>query len=98
MPGSVTVKLNDSTSVPVLACGTAIRKKVSDSDRKAMTRVRMDACLEAGMCNIDCAEIYGNQEEVGRGLKELLRKMQREDIFVTTKCKCSDLTKNSCSG
>lgn len=41
------------------------------------------AALDAGFRHIDTAEMYDNEEAVGRGLKKA--KVAREDVFVTTK-------------
>ncbi|MEV0806667.1 aldo/keto reductase [Micromonospora sp. NPDC050200] len=41
------------------------------------------AALDAGYRHIDTATMYGNEEEVGRAVKE--SGLRREDIFITTK-------------
>ncbi|MER6592115.1 aldo/keto reductase [Micromonospora purpureochromogenes] len=41
------------------------------------------AALDAGYRHIDTATMYGNEEEVGRAIKE--SGLRREDIFITTK-------------
>ncbi|MBG1233796.1 aldo/keto reductase [Aestuariivirga litoralis] len=42
------------------------------------------AALEMGYRHIDTAEMYGNEREVGRAIKD--SGLKRSDIFVTTKC------------
>jgi diketogulonate reductase-like aldo/keto reductase len=41
------------------------------------------AAIEAGYRHLDCAEMYGNEEEVGIAIQEC--GVPREDLFVTTK-------------
>jgi glycerol 2-dehydrogenase (NADP+) len=47
--------------------------------------------ISVGYRHIDCAFVYGNEDEVGEGLKEALASSQikRSDIFVTTKLWCT---------
>lgn len=47
----------------------------------------METALKAGYKMIDGAYCYGNEEEVGQGLKAAFDAgIKREDIFVVTKC------------
>jgi len=50
--------------------------------------------LASGYKHIDCAYVYGNEDEVGEGLRESFESgvVRREDIFVTTKLWCVGLT------
>lgn len=43
--------------------------------------------LQHGYRHIDTAKDYGNEEEIGKALKEALQEngMKREDVWVTTK-------------
>ncbi|KAF5785485.1 putative aldehyde reductase [Helianthus annuus] len=51
------------------------------------------AVLEAGYRHIDTAWEYGVQEEVGKGLKAAMEAgIERNDLFVTSKLWCSDLS------
>lgn len=46
----------------------------------------MAYALKIGYKLVDCAYCYGNEEEVGQGLKEAFESgIKREDIFVVTK-------------
>lgn len=43
--------------------------------------------ISAGYRHIDCAHVYGNEEEVGAGIKEKIDDgtITRSDLFVTSK-------------
>ena len=45
------------------------------------------AIVDAGYRHIDCAYIYGNEAEVGTGLRRVFAEgnIKREDVFITTK-------------
>lgn len=66
--------------MPVLGFGTLI------PDPAVTISATRDA-LEAGFRHFDCAELYGNEREVGEALQAGLaaRGLARKDIFVTTK-------------
>jgi alcohol dehydrogenase (NADP+) len=66
--------------MPALGFGTLIPEA-------AVTITATRDALEAGFRHFDCAERYGNEREVGKGLQEGLAAagIAREDIFVTTK-------------
>lgn len=49
----------------------------------------MKIALEAGYRHIDTATAYGNEKEVGEGIK--LSGVPREEIFLTTKLSPSDM-------
>ena len=40
--------------------------------------------LDMGYRHIDTAEMYGNEREVGKAIKD--SGLNRDDIFITTKC------------
>jgi diketogulonate reductase-like aldo/keto reductase len=78
MESSIT--LNNGYKMPLLGLGTwkSPPGEVEAAVRKA---------LELGYRHIDCAYGYGNEDEVGKGLKYGLEelKIPREEIFVTSK-------------
>ena len=76
-PGGPTRKLADGNQIPVLALGvwqTAGGQECVDAVRWA---------LELGYRHIDTAQAYGNEESVGRALRE--SGVPREEVFITTK-------------
>ena len=70
--------LSNGVKVPALAFGTWLIK-----NKDASKCVKM--AIEAGYRHIDTAQAYGNEEGVGKGIKE--SGIKREDIFITTKVK-----------
>ncbi|KAM6550893.1 hypothetical protein CsatB_000701 [Cannabis sativa] len=48
--------------------------------------------VKNGYRHIDCAQVYGNEKEVGVALKELFSSgiVQRSEVFITSKLWCSD--------
>ncbi len=72
-----TRKLNSGTEIPILGLG------VFQTPPGRVTQEAVKYALEAGYRHIDTARIYGNEEDVGRGIKD--SGVPREQIFVTTK-------------
>ncbi|MCX6728989.1 MAG: aldo/keto reductase [Candidatus Saccharibacteria bacterium] len=71
------VKLNDGTQMPLLGFGTwQIRN--GESAYNAVLWA-----LKAGYRHIDTAKFYGNEESVGRAIRD--SGIPRSDVFVTTK-------------
>jgi alcohol dehydrogenase (NADP+) len=70
------------SSIPLLGFGTW---NLKISERNTTTAV--SAAIQAGYKHIDCAAIYGNEKEVGEGIKRGLETtgQRREDIWVTSK-------------
>ena len=68
------------TSIPQLGFGTWRLDKSNASEAVALA-------IQTGYTHIDCAAIYGNEVEVGKGIAEGLRRSgrKREDIWVTSK-------------
>ena len=60
--GSTTVTLNNGLTSPVLGLGTW-------KSKPGEVRAAVEAAINAGYRHIDCAAIYGNETEVGQGLK-----------------------------
>ncbi|MCZ2827723.1 aldo/keto reductase [Modestobacter sp. VKM Ac-2986] len=71
-----TVALADGRSIPRVGLGVL---RVASDDAAASVR----SALEAGYRSIDTAAVYGNEEGVGRGIRE--SGVDREDVFLTTK-------------
>lgn len=71
-----TLRLADGTSIPQLGFGTW---QVSDADATPAVL----GALEAGYRHIDTAQIYGNEEGVGRALARA--GLPRDEVYVTTK-------------
>jgi len=70
------------SSIPLLGFGTW---NLDISPRN--TTIAVSAALQAGYKHIDCAAIYGNEKEVGEGIKHGLEVtgQRREDIWITSK-------------
>jgi L-glyceraldehyde reductase len=69
-------KLNDGNSIPSVGFGTW-QAKPHEVERA------VEAALRCGYRHIDCAAIYGNETEVGEGIRK--SGVRREEIFVTGK-------------
>ena len=71
---------NGSGAIPALGFGTLIPDPVA-------TRTATKAALEAGFRQLDAAERYRNETEVGEAMQEVFKagKIKREDVFIATK-------------
>ncbi|MEO0340263.1 MAG: aldo/keto reductase, partial [Bacteroidota bacterium] len=69
--------LNNGIEMPSLGLGVLFAKNDGEVERAVR------AAIESGYRKIDTASAYGNEEGVGRGLKE--SSYARNDIFLTTK-------------
>jgi len=76
-----TIPLNNGVELPVIGLGV-YRSSPEDTARAVR------AALEAGYPLIDTAAAYGNEEQVGQGIRE--SGMGRADIFLQTKLWISD--------
>ena len=79
---SSTAPLHHGADIPVLGLGTW---KAQDGN-EAVAAVR-DA-LEVGYRHIDTAAAYGNEESVGRAIREF---GNRDEVFITTKLATTDM-------
>lgn len=72
-----TVGLNSGARIPQVGLG------VWQTPSGATTRQAVAAALKGGYRHVDTARIYGNEADVGAGVRE--SGVAREDVFVTTK-------------
>ena len=72
--------LNNGGAIPALGFGTLIPDPVA-------TRTATRAALEVGFRQLDAAERYRNEKEVGEALQEVFKagKIKREEVFIATK-------------
>ena len=71
-----TIELNDGVSIPQLGFGVFQIKP-------DQTAAAVKTALEIGYRHIDTAEMYGNEKEVGQGIRDA--GLDRGDVFVTSK-------------
>jgi diketogulonate reductase-like aldo/keto reductase len=71
------VKLNDNTTIPLLAFGTGTALYGKDAEGM------VTAAINAGFTHVDGAQVYRNEESVGAGIAAAGK--TREQLFVTTK-------------
>lgn len=69
-----TIQLNSGADIPQLGFGTSKSATPADSVKTA---------LDHGYRHVDTAQMYGNEAEVGAGIRA--SGVSREDVFVTTK-------------
>jgi 2,5-diketo-D-gluconate reductase A len=70
------IELNDGGRIPQLGFGVF---KISAEDTAAAVK----AALETGYRHIDTAEMYGNEREVGQGVRDA--GVDRADVYITSK-------------
>ena len=75
------IEFYNGNQMPMLGLGTFLVEN-DDSCKEAVKHA-----IESGYRSIDTAKVYGNEEQVGQGIKEGLEStgLNREDIFVTSK-------------
>ena len=75
-----TQTLNDGTQLPLIGLGTY---KLAGADVETIVRT----AIETGYRHIDTAAFYGNEEQVGRAIKDAIAAgdVTREELIVTTK-------------
>ena len=75
-----TAKLFTGASIPLIGLGTW-------KSKPGQVENAVKVAISAGYRHIDCAAIYGNEPEIGAGLKEALaaNNLKRDDVFITSK-------------
>lgn len=73
-------KLNSDFEIPAIGLGTWLAK---ESDVYNAVRT----AIEVGYRHIDCAARYGNEEYIGKAIKDAIKSgdIKREELFVTSK-------------
>ncbi|KAK3703943.1 hypothetical protein LTR37_014161 [Vermiconidia calcicola] len=74
-----TFQLNTGSKIPAVALGTW-------QSQPGRVKSAVAHALNVGYRHVDCAFVYGNENEVGQGLAEAFKAgIKREDVFVTSK-------------
>eukprot|EP01091_Cochliopodium_minus_P011996 TRINITY_DN3539_c0_g1_i1.p1 TRINITY_DN3539_c0_g1~~TRINITY_DN3539_c0_g1_i1.p1 ORF type:complete len:313 (-),score=111.93 TRINITY_DN3539_c0_g1_i1:26-964(-) len=72
------IKFNNGKIIPALGVGTwkipgnVVGQVIKDS-------------IKIGYRHIDCAHIYDNEKQIGEALKDVLKEVKREELFITSK-------------
>lgn len=73
-----TYTLNNGTKIPAVGLGTFLHAECKEHVKNAI--------LKYGYRHIDTAMIYGNEEDIGEALAEVMAAgIKREDLYITTK-------------
>ncbi|XP_039008999.1 NADPH-dependent aldo-keto reductase, chloroplastic-like [Hibiscus syriacus] len=77
--------LNTGAKIPSVGLGTW-------QAESGLVGAAVSAAVKIGYRHIDCAQIYGNEKEIGEVLKKLFEDgvVKREELFITSKLWCTD--------
>jgi aldehyde reductase len=80
MSACKSIDLSSGYSIPQVGLGTWL-------SNPGEVGAAVKAAVEVGYRHIDCAFVYGNEEEIGKTLKELFNAgtVKREELFITSK-------------
>ena len=72
-------ELTSGTKMPRIGYGTGLMPEKADNFVKN--------AIKAGFRHIDTASFYGNEDQIGKAIKEVISEgiVKREDLFITTK-------------
>ena len=78
----IPISLTAPSHIPAIGFGTW-NLKISSAN----TSAAVATAIKTGYRHIDCAAVYGNEKDVGKGIRDGLEEMglKREDIWVTSK-------------
>ncbi|KAJ8899648.1 hypothetical protein K2173_019344 [Erythroxylum novogranatense] len=78
-------ELNNGSKIPSVGLGT-LQAAPGVVEEAVITAVKV------GYRHIDCAQVYGNEKEIGCALKKLFDDgvVKREELFITSKLWCTD--------
>jgi len=76
----VLLRLNNGVLMPQFGLGTW-------QSQKGEVKKAVEFAIDAGYRHLDCAWVYGNEDEVGAGVRQKIEQgvIKREDLFITSK-------------